>query len=44
MDSSLSEVAHRALSLPVSDRIVLAQTLWDSLDEQDVASMAGDVD
>ena len=42
MSPNLTEVAHQALALPVSDRILLAQKLWDSLEEAEESAATDD--
>lgn len=40
MSTQLSEITDRALSLPVSERVHLAQKLWQSLDVEQVSQSA----
>ena len=38
MSPNLMNLAEQALLLPIEDRVVLAQQLWESLDEGDIES------
>ncbi|MGH7201296.1 MAG: addiction module protein, partial [Planctomycetaceae bacterium] len=40
MSTQLSEITDRALSLPVSERLRLAQKLWESLDIEQASETA----